>query len=107
MANAEALQVEVVFSPAPRAVWRWQGVLPAGSVLLDALNASGLRLAHPALDIERCVAGVWGRVAALSQPLADGDRVEVYRPLRVDPKEARRLRYRRQRGLAEAVKTER
>jgi len=99
MANAEALRIEVVFSPAPRVVWRWQGGLPVGSLLLDALNASGLRLAHPALDVEHCAAGVWGRAAALSQPLADGDRVEVYRPLLVDPKEARRLRYRRQRGL--------
>ncbi len=43
----------------------------------------------------RC--GVWGRPQAPDWPLRDGDRVEVYRVLTVDPKEARRLRYKRQR----------
>jgi uncharacterized protein len=40
---------------------------------------------------------VWGRVTPLDHVLRDGDRVEIYRPLTVDPKEARRLRYKRQR----------
>jgi putative ubiquitin-RnfH superfamily antitoxin RatB of RatAB toxin-antitoxin module len=35
---------------------------------------------------------VWGRRCALTQRLNDGDRVEIYRPLSVDPKQARRLR---------------
>jgi putative ubiquitin-RnfH superfamily antitoxin RatB of RatAB toxin-antitoxin module len=38
--------------------------------------------------------GVWGALRGLDHPLRDRDRVEVYRPLKVDPKEARRLRYR-------------
>jgi sulfur carrier protein len=39
---------------------------------------------------------VWGRRVPLDTPLRDGDRVEVYRPLRVDPKVARRERFVRQ-----------
>jgi len=37
--------------------------------------------------------GIWGRTRSLDTPLRDMDRVEVYRALKVDPKEARRLRY--------------
>jgi putative ubiquitin-RnfH superfamily antitoxin RatB of RatAB toxin-antitoxin module len=40
---------------------------------------------------------VWGRVQPADTPLRDRDRVEVYRPLLVDPKEARRQRYKKQR----------
>ena len=43
-----------------------------------------------------CACGVWGRVQPLDHVLRDGDRVELYRPLTVDPKEARRLRYKKQ-----------
>ena len=70
--------------------------LPAGSSVADALRASGFLEVHGlALDSLRC--GVWGRVQPLEHALRDGDRVEIYRPLTVDPKEARRLRYKRQR----------
>lgn len=37
--------------------------------------------------------GIWGRVRPLDTPLRERDRIEVYRPLTVDPKEARRQRY--------------
>ena len=66
--------------------------LPLGSTLAQALAAvpelDPLRLATLAV-------GIWGKVTDLGQALRDGDRVEVYRPLTVDPKEARRLRYRK------------
>jgi hypothetical protein len=39
--------------------------------------------------------GVWGRAREAESPLRDRDRVEIYRPLTVDPKEARRQRYQR------------
>jgi putative ubiquitin-RnfH superfamily antitoxin RatB of RatAB toxin-antitoxin module len=57
--------------------------LPAGATVHDALVASGL---------EGHAFGVFGKRVALDQPLADGDRVEIYRPLVIDPKEARRRR---------------
>ncbi len=97
MGPADAtLRVELAFSPAPRQVRTAQLALPAGSTLADALRASGWLEQHGlALDSLKC--GVWGKVHALDEPLRDGDRVEVYRQLRVDPKEARRLRYKKQR----------
>jgi putative ubiquitin-RnfH superfamily antitoxin RatB of RatAB toxin-antitoxin module len=57
--------------------------LPAGATVRDALAASGL---------EGQAFGVFGTRVALDQPLNDGDRVEIYRPLVIDPKEARRRR---------------
>ena len=66
--------------------------LPAGARLRDALAASGL---DPSLEPRAF--GIFGRRASLDHPLAEGDRVEVYRPLAVDPKEARRMRARKRR----------
>jgi uncharacterized protein len=71
--------------------------LPAGATLRDALLASGLLERHPELVLERQAFGIFGRRAALETRLSPGDRVEVYRPLAVDPKEARRRRAARQR----------
>jgi putative ubiquitin-RnfH superfamily antitoxin RatB of RatAB toxin-antitoxin module len=95
--RATPIRVEVAYSAAPRQVDLVALTLPAGCLLEQALRASGvLERHHLTLATLRC--GVWGRSQPLDHPLRDGDRVEVYRALRVDPKEARRLRYKRQRG---------
>jgi putative ubiquitin-RnfH superfamily antitoxin RatB of RatAB toxin-antitoxin module len=60
--------------------------LPPGAKVGDALKACGLEVA----DV-----GIFGRRVALDAPLADGDRLEIYRPLALDPKEARRRRARK------------
>jgi putative ubiquitin-RnfH superfamily antitoxin RatB of RatAB toxin-antitoxin module len=97
MAPAESrLRVELAYSPAPRQVQWMMLDLPAGSSVADALSASGWPALH-GLTPDKLRCGVWGRPQALDHILRDGDRVELYRPLRVDPKEARRLRYKRQR----------
>lgn len=69
--------------------------LPATATLADALAAAG-EDAGLAKEIAQASAfGVWGKVRPLSHVLRDGDRVEIYRPLLADPKEARRTRARR------------
>lgn len=92
----ERLRVSVVYSPAAREVLEIGLELPAGSTVKQALQASGLAERFPGLDLGHAGVGVWGRKAALEQVLRDQDRVEVYRPLRVDPKVARRERFKRQ-----------
>lgn len=94
MAAAE-IDVEVAYGAAPHQVIRVMLRLPPGSTLADALRASGIATGLPAHELATLTAGVWGREAAVDTPLRQGDRVELYRPLKVDPKEARRLRYRR------------
>lgn len=70
--------------------------LPPGSIAAQALAASGLLAEFPELVPGRLALGIWGKKAGLRQVLCDQDRVEVYRPLRVDPKVARRERFNKQ-----------
>jgi len=91
-----AIRVEVLYSPTPRVVHQWAVDLPPGAKVLQALEASGLRDEFPDVDLHSVPAGVWGRRARLEQVLRGGDRVEIYRPLKVDPKLARRERFRQQ-----------
>ena len=64
--------------------------LPGGATLQDALSACGLD------GSSQHACGVWGRVQPLSYLVHDGDRVELYQPLKVDPKVARRERFAQQ-----------
>lgn len=90
------IRVTVLYSPQRRAVHEWAVRLAAGATVLQALDASGLRAALADVDLRSAVVGVWGRKARLEQALRDHDRVEIYRPLKVDPKLARRERFRKQ-----------
>jgi uncharacterized protein len=72
-----------------------------GATIEQAIEASGLLSLEPELRGGALDVGVWNRVVRLDSPVSDGDRIEVYRPLAVDPKEARRIRAdvrRRRRG---------
>jgi putative ubiquitin-RnfH superfamily antitoxin RatB of RatAB toxin-antitoxin module len=71
--------------------------LPAGATAADAVRASGILQRHPEIDLGRQKLGIYGKVVAAGATLADGDRVEIYRPLALDPKEARRRRALRKR----------
>ncbi|MCY7319377.1 MAG: RnfH family protein, partial [Ramlibacter sp.] len=90
------LSVTVVYSPGPRQLSEWAGKLPHGATVLQALQSSAASQVIPAFVINAASLGVWGRKAEPGQLLCEGDRVEVYRPLRVDPKVARRERFRAQ-----------
>lgn len=95
------LRVEVAYSPAAGEVDLVALQLPRGSTLADALRASGLAAKY-GLDEASVRVGIWCKPKELDSPLRDRDRVEIYRPLRVDPKEARRQRYQRHRDNARA-----
>lgn len=89
------LSVSVVASLQPGQVLERTLQLPPGATLADAVRASALLA--PELPLQQWpTCGIWGKVMAPAQPLRDGDRVELYRPLTVDPKVARRERFARQ-----------
>ena len=94
--GAHRLRLTVVYSSAPREVLEWALDMPAGATVLDALKASRFGVEFPDLQLSAQTIGVWGHKAQPDDLLKDGDRVEVYRPLRVDPKVARRERFRNQ-----------
>lgn len=83
-------RVTVLRAPAPRVVEEHRLELAEGATVADALRACGVVVG------EADTVGVWGRKAPPSHVLREGDRVEVVRPLRVDPKVARRERFSRQ-----------
>jgi len=93
-AAASIVRVAIAFSAHPGRAFEVTLELPAPATALDAIRASGLFERHPELGLGEPLIGIWGRACAPETVLADGDRVEVYRPLMMDPNEARRLRAR-------------
>lgn len=66
--------------------------VPEGTTVQQAIELSNIYERYPEITIEEGSVGIFSRKVAISQVLRDGDRVEIYRPLQVDPKEARRLK---------------
>ena len=96
MASEAGIRVTVVYSPAARQLHEVQLVLPLGTTVQQAILDSGVAQLFPALNLPTAVLGIWGRKSAPDQILRDNDRVEIYRPLTVDPKVARRERFAKQ-----------
>lgn len=94
----DEIEVEVAYSPRAGDVMRATLVLPAGATLADAIARTGWTLPT---DL---ATGVWSRPREATDALRDGDRVELTRALKVDPKEARRQRYRSRRAAEKAAK---
>ncbi len=90
------ITVQVAYSPRAGVVEEVTLVVPAATDLFGALRLSGLLQRYPGIDTSTRMFGIWGQLRPLDAALRDGDRVEVYRPLLIDPKDARRLRQRRQ-----------
>ena len=82
-----SLSVEVVYA-LPSGEDAVTLTLAAGATAADAVRASGVLERHPEIGLGRQKIGIYGRVVAEKAPLRDGDRVEIYRPLPVDAKEA-------------------
>lgn len=64
--------------------------LAPGSTVADAIDRSGLQQRFPSLSVAPGRVGVFAEICSTDRVLHDGDRVEIYRPLKMDPKEARR-----------------
>jgi putative ubiquitin-RnfH superfamily antitoxin RatB of RatAB toxin-antitoxin module len=97
---APMVRVAIACSPSVGRAFEMTLALPAPVTALDAIRASGLLERHPQLGLGEPLIGIWGRASAPDTVLADGDRVEIYRPLAMDPNEARRLRARNLRTAA-------
>jgi uncharacterized protein len=85
------IRVEVVYAlPAEQFLAELE--LEEGATVRQAIERSGVLRRFPDIDPVRTRAGIFGRVTTGDTCLEDGDRVEIYRPLVVDPKDARRDR---------------
>lgn len=87
------LNIELVWSPQAGTVQHASLKVEVGCTVIQALQACPA-FADQLPRLSLLKVGVWGRLRPLDTCLREHDRIEVYRPLTVDPKEARRLRYR-------------
>lgn len=90
------LSVTVVYAPAPREVCEIALEVLPGTTVREAITASRLQTRFPDLPLEHGCVGIWGRKTTLDLALQNHDRVEIWRPLSVDPKVARRERFSKQ-----------
>jgi uncharacterized protein len=90
------IAVEVVYA-SPGEQLLLNVALPAGATVHNAIEASGVLRRYPEIDLAAAKVGIFSRPCRLDEAVADGDRVEIYRPLLNDPKQARRDRARRRR----------
>ena len=93
---ADEIQVTVAHACSARDVRLVQLRLPSHATVHDALAVPELAAMCPLADRATLSVAIWGRRVPLRHVLESGDRVEVCRPLRVDPKTARRERFARQ-----------
>ncbi len=102
--EAPGMRVEVVYALPQRAIvktyaWgrRRRSTMRWPSAAADP-DFSGI-------DLDHAPVGIFGRPAGRDQPLNDGDRIEIYRPLAVDPKAARRARAKQRRKPIRSAST--
>ena len=95
-AMAQSITVDVLYSPGPREVHQRSVQLPFGCPLVQALPALAQALGVPLATLTALDVGNWGLRCPKDHVLVTGERIEFYRPLRVDPKVARRERFVRQ-----------
>ena len=91
MVNASRINVELVYiNPATQLVLEL--LVPAGITIGEVIQRSGILQQCPEIDLKRNKIGIYSELRKLDDAVAAGDRIEIYRPLQVDPKEARRRR---------------
>jgi putative ubiquitin-RnfH superfamily antitoxin RatB of RatAB toxin-antitoxin module len=88
---ADRLPVEIVLATPERQVLLALEV-DAGSNVADVIARSGIGPQFPEVDPDEMLVGIWGTTVSRDRPVGPGDRVELYRPLEIDPREARRQR---------------
>jgi len=91
--SVQSINVEVAYALPGKQIIRAVNI-DVGTTIGAAIVQSGIMLDFPELDIklEDAKVGIFGKVAVMTTVLAEGDRVEIYRPLIADPKEIRRQR---------------
>ena len=91
MATDDTVVVELVYiKPDQQTVLKME--LPEGSTIETAISKSKILQHHPEIDLAKNKVGIFSKIRSLDHVLKNKDRIEIYRPLLADPKEARRKR---------------
>lgn len=83
------MKIGIAYASTSRQVWLTVEV-PEGATVKDAIERSGVLQQFLEIDLEQQKVGIFGKLAKLDAALADGDRVEIYRPIICDPKTVKR-----------------
>ena len=83
------MKIGIAYAVPTRQVWLNVEV-PDGATVQDAIERSGILKQFPDIDLEQQKVGIFSKLAKLDAVLADGDRVEIYRPITCDPKTVKR-----------------
>lgn len=85
------MQVEIVFA-LPSRQYLKQVIVNDGATVADVILASRIASQFPEHELDELQAGIWGQPVDRTHRVKEGDRVELFRPLEMDPREARRLK---------------
>lgn len=88
MSNQDCIKVEVIYLT-PHDQSTIPLTLPQGATLLNAIHLSNILEKCPEIDLNKNKVGIFSKIVALDTVLKAGDRVEIYRPLLIDPKQKR------------------
>jgi uncharacterized protein len=87
---ADRIRVAVIYADPQMQIEKWVE-MPIGSTVGEAIAASGIIDSLPAGFAPTAI-GIYGRIVDEHHRVRDSDRIELYRRLKIDPKEARRQR---------------
>ena len=79
------MKIGIAYALPQRQAW-FDVEVPEGSTVQDAINKSGILKQFPDINLETQKVGIYAKLCKLDTVLADGDRVEIYRPITCDPK---------------------
>lgn len=86
------ISVSVVYAESDTTWFHRELMMPEGATVRDALMCSEFFVAHPEWSLEQLIVGIFSHRRSLDTILHDFDRVEVYRPLKIDPRVSRKDR---------------
>lgn len=91
MDKASLINIEVIYASKEQQLLLTLQV-PAGSTIMQAIELSGIRTHFPEINLDKQKVGVFSKKRELIDVVQAGERIEIYRPLTIDPKDARRAK---------------
>jgi putative ubiquitin-RnfH superfamily antitoxin RatB of RatAB toxin-antitoxin module len=85
------MNVGVCYAEVDRQLWMRLEV-PDDSTIAETISLSGVLKLYPEINLDSQKVGIFGKIAALDTPVKEGDRVEIYRQITVDPQTVQRRR---------------
>jgi putative ubiquitin-RnfH superfamily antitoxin RatB of RatAB toxin-antitoxin module len=89
MMENKTMRISVTYAEPSKQRW-FELEVPIDTCAEEAIRLSGILQQFPEIDLDDNKIGVFGRVIKLQQPLKEGDRVEIYRPITADPETVER-----------------